>query len=108
MFNSHIKKLRKIYSERMSYLNELIKNSYNSNIIWHVPNSGFFASFEITSGINTKDIIQRLNAKNILLENPKIFCLNNYINNNLLRLSISSVNNHEIKKGVSILLNEIY
>ncbi|MCY6957510.1 aminotransferase-like domain-containing protein [Clostridium brassicae] len=108
MFNSHIKKLRRIYYEKMNCLNHATKNSCNPNIIWHVPDSGFFASFEITNRINTKDIMKRLNTKNVLLENPKIFCLNNYINNNLLRLSVSNVNTHEIKKGMSILLKEIY
>ncbi|MCY6370718.1 PLP-dependent aminotransferase family protein [Clostridium ganghwense] len=107
MFNAHMKKLRKVYSERMRYLNELTKNLHNSNIKWYVPNSGFFASFEITNSVSTKDIIKRLYTKNILLSDTKKFCLKDYTNEKLIRLSISRVSNNEINRGLSIILKEI-
>ncbi len=108
MFNEHVKKLKKIYSERMSYLNKLTKCLESSDIVWNIPSSGFFASFEITNSVSAKDIIKRLNMKNILLEDPKIFYLNNCVNEKLIRLSISGANNNEIKNGISILLKEMY
>lgn len=107
MFNSHMKKLKNIYSERMDYLNTLTKDLNSNNIKWHVPSSGFFASFEVTSTINTKDIIKRLNKKNILIKDPKIFCLKNY-EDRLIRLSMSMENKNEIKKGINTLIKEIY
>ncbi|MBU3158050.1 PLP-dependent aminotransferase family protein [Clostridium estertheticum] len=108
MFNEHIKKLKEVYSERMSYLNILTKSLNRADIIWHVPNSGFFASFEITNNVRAKDIIKRLNIKNVLFKYPKTFYLNNCIDENLIRLSISSVNTNEIKRGIFMLLKEMY
>jgi len=107
MFNDHTKKLRKVYSERMNYLNQLTKSLDNSKIKWSIPNSGFFASFEITDNIGVKDFIRKLEIKNVLLADTNIFYLKSNINSRLIRLSISNTNNNEIKKGVSIILNEI-
>ena len=106
MFNSHRKKLKKIYSQKMSYLNELTKG-LNNNIEWHVPSSGFFASFETKNRINITKIIKSLNNQNILLKDPKIFYLNNYIEEKLIRLSISMANNNQIKEGINRLIKEI-
>lgn len=107
MFKAHVKKVRKVYRERMSYLDELTKSLDNSNIKWYVPNSGFFASFEITDNASNKDIIKILNKKNILLPDTNMFYLENYDNEKLIRLSVSRVNNNEIKKGIDIILKEI-
>ena len=107
MFNAHMKKLRKVYSERMSYLNKLTKGLYNSNIKWYIPKSGFFASFEIINSSSAKDIIKRLYMKKVLLSDTSMFCLKKYISDKLIRLSVSRVNNNQIKKGLSIILNEI-
>ncbi|WFD11113.1 PLP-dependent aminotransferase family protein [Tepidibacter hydrothermalis] len=107
MFNAHMKKLRTVYRERMSYLDKLIKNLNNSNVKWYIPNSGFFASFEITNNVSSKDIVRRLNMKNILLPDTCMFYLENHINEKLIRLSVSRVNNDEIKKGINMILKEI-
>lgn len=107
MFDAHAKKLRKVYCKRMSYLNKLIKGLDNSNIKWYVPNSGFFASFEIINNLSNKDIVKRLNDKNILLTDSSMFFLKNYINEKFIRVSVSRVNDSEIKKGIDIILNEI-
>lgn len=107
MFNAHIKKLRKVYRERMCYLNELTKRLDNSNIKWYIPDSGFFASFEITNNVINKDIVRILNNKNILIPNASMFFLKDYEHEKLIRLSVSRVNNDEIKKGIDIILKEI-
>lgn len=108
MFDVHVKKLRKIYSERMLYLNNLTRELNNSSIIWHVPSSGFFASFEITNGVGSKHIIKKLGTKNVIIEDPKAFYLNNYLSDKFIRLSISKVNANKIKEGISMLLEELY
>jgi len=107
MFNEHTKKLRNVYSERMNYLNQLTKNLDNSKLKWSIPNSGFFANLEIPYNIGIKDLIRRLEMQNVLLTDPNMFYLKKYSNSRLIRLSISITNNSEIKKGVSIILNEI-
>lgn len=107
MFNNHVKKLKKIYSERMHYLKKLTKNPNDCNVKWNIPNSGFYASFEVSDNIRTNDVIKRLQAKNVLLLDSNIFYLKDNLNSNLLRISISTTDNTRIKNGISIILNEI-
>lgn len=101
MFNIHAKKLREVYSKRMACLNKCVKTCYNSNIIWHVPPSGFFASFEVVNSTHIDYIINELKSKNILLIDPNIFYLNTNIQKKLVRLSVSRTNTIEIEKGIS-------
>ena len=85
----------------MACLNKCVKTCYNSNIIWHVPTSGFFASFEVVNSTHTDYIINELKSKNILLTDPNIFYLNTNIPKKLIRLSVSRTNIIEIEKGIN-------
>ncbi len=107
MFDVHIKKLREVYSKRMVYLNKLVKTSYNTNIIWHIPPSGFFASFEVVNNTHTDYIINGLKSKNVLLKDPNIFYLNTDTQNKLIRLSISRTDTMEIEDGVNTICTMI-
>ena len=107
MFNEHVKNLRRIYFERMGYLNNLIRDFQDSNVKWYIPSSGFFACLEIANRVNSKDIIKRLSMKKILLEDTSQFYLKNHVDNKFLRLSISRVSNEEINRGITIIIKEI-
>lgn len=107
MYNVHMKNLRKIYSERMAYLNKLTENIDNLNIKWHVPISGFFANLEIKNTVRSENVIRRLRQNHVLVEESGPFFLNSFGCDKLIRVSVSRTNNTEIKKGVSIILNEL-
>ncbi|MFL0252440.1 PLP-dependent aminotransferase family protein [Clostridium neuense] len=99
MFDENIKRLRKIYSERMNYLKELTQNLNSPNIKWYIPKSGFFASFEIKKRVDVNRIIEKLKAKNIIIMDAAKFYLNNN-NDKFIRISVSRTNLHKIKKGI--------
>ncbi|WP_347459495.1 PLP-dependent aminotransferase family protein [Clostridium ljungdahlii] len=101
MFDIHTKKLREVYSKRMICLSKCVKTCYNSNIIWHVPTSGFFASFEVVNNTHIDYMINGLKLKNILLTDPNIFYLNTNTPKKLVRLSVSRTNTIEIEKGIN-------
>ena len=67
----------------------------------------FFVSIEINNGANIIDIIKKLYVKDILIGDMGRYYLKNHINNKFMRISISGVNNEDIKKGISIIVNEI-
>jgi len=100
MFDKNIKKIKTLYTERMSYLKKLTEHLSNSNIKWYIPKSGFFASFEVDRVIKTEDLIKNLEQKNIRLLDASSFYLNNYRDMKIMRLSISSVTNDKIKYGI--------
>lgn len=106
MFDENIKKLRKIYSERMNYLKELTQNLNSHSIKWYIPKSGFFASFEIKKRVDLNKIIEKLKAKNIIIIDTAKFYLNNN-NDQFMRISVSRTNLHKIKKGIYGIIEEI-
>lgn len=107
MFDRNMKKLREVYTARMNHLKEVTNSTNNSNIKWYVPESGFFASFEIDSRVNIKCVIDNLKKKNVLLfDNSKCFLTKNE-NNRLMRLSVSRVDKEKINKGINKIIDEI-
>lgn len=107
MLEAHGKKIKKIYSERMKLLKSEALLADIPYIKWHIPDTGFFSSIEFLSNININDIIKRVNDNNIYVGSMKNHYLKEYLNNSILKISISTANLDSIKKGISILLDEI-
>lgn len=107
IFDKNMKKLRKVYSSRMNYLKRLVKNINNPDIKWYIPESGFFASFEMSSRISMQHTIERLKKNNILVFDTSGCYVNKNRRNGLIRLSVSRVDNDEIKKGITRIAEEI-
>lgn len=107
MFDENMKKFRRVYTERMDYLNRMTEDLENSKVKWHIPNSGFFASLELSCDVNRKFLIERLKEKNVLMSDPSSFYLKGYNGSGLMRLSVSSVSKEEIKKGIYAFMDEI-
>lgn len=106
MFDENIKKFKEIYTERMSYFSRLTKNLESSKIKWHIPSSGFFASFEINKNVNINSIIEKLRLKNVIVTDSSKFFLTKD-NEKFMRISIAKTNPHKIKKGILKIIEEL-
>lgn len=107
MFENHRRKMVKLYSKRMEFLNNTII-SFNSNLIsFNVPRSGFFASLSVNHKIDSSKIVNSLLQKNILLEECSKFFLKEFSMDNMFRISISKADESCIKKGIPIIVEEI-
>lgn len=106
MFDENIKKFKEVYTERMKYLSELVKNYGSKKIKWHIPKSGFFASFELNDNININSVIENLKLKNILMADTSKFYLSNS-SKRIMRISVSRTNPHKIKRGILEIIGEV-
>lgn len=107
MIKTHRKKMRQIYAEKMTLLNELVMTSPLPHIRWHIPKSGFFACGEFSRVIDIDDLIQRLKEKNIIINNICENYINTYYNERILKLSISKVSLDEIRYGIAVIRDEV-
>lgn len=107
MFEAHGKKIKKIYFERMKLLKKEALSVNIPYIKWHIPDTGFFSCIEFLNNINITDSIRRVSINNIYVDNMKKHYLKEYLNNNILKISISTANLDNIKYGIPILLDEI-
>ncbi len=107
MFKAHVKKIKKTYSERMNLLKRELSFLDTSYVKCHVPDVGFFACIGLLKNINASSIIEKLNHRNIYLEDMKKNYSKDYFNNNILKISIARANLENIKHGIPIILDEI-
>lgn len=107
MINSNRTKIQKIYKERMSTLKKVSKETKTSQIKWHIPYTGFYSCLEFSDKFNLDWLIKECEKKDILLRNMNESYLNDYLNKNVLKLSIGSVGTNDIEKGIQNILKLI-
>ncbi|MCY6371658.1 PLP-dependent aminotransferase family protein [Clostridium ganghwense] len=107
MFKAHGKKIRNIYSQRMEALKRSSLSSNIPYIKWHIPDTGFFACIEFTNNVNSAHIISSIKERNIYVSDMKKNHLKDYLNDKILKISISRANVDNIKYGIPIILDEI-
>lgn len=107
MFDKQKKEMIKLYTEKMSILEDVLLKYGTSKIKWNVPKSGYFACFYAENGLNLKQVIGSLRKKNIELFDTTACFLKEYKNDNYLRIGISKASEKEIKNGIPIVIDTI-
>ncbi|WML33879.1 PLP-dependent aminotransferase family protein [Clostridium sp. OS1-26] len=107
MFDMHIRKIKKLYTERMNCLKDVILSIDKNSGTWNIPSSGFFASVDIDNNISLENLVNNLRMRNVRIKNIKDNYLFNFNGDKLIRIGIATVNEEKIKKGIPILVEEI-
>lgn len=107
MFDSHIKKVKKLYSERMKLLKKLAEEFKSDALKWHIPHSGFFAGIEILNGVKAQNITESLRRKNIIISNPNQFYLKEFRNDRFLRISVARADEKTLYTAVPEIIETI-
>lgn len=100
MFNSHLKKVKEIYRTKMRILQEACELLLPANTHFSKPSSGFYLSISLPEKVTAKQIVHMLNEQHVYVDDAFRFFLPQYKKENLIRLSISQVNESKIKLGV--------
>ncbi|WP_413366324.1 PLP-dependent aminotransferase family protein [Lysinibacillus sp. 3P01SB] len=100
MFASHLKKIKEVYHKKMHVLQEACECLLPPGTHFSKPSSGFYLSISLPGNITAKQIVHMLHERNILVDDASRMFLPEYKKDNLLRLSISQVNEHQIKTGI--------
>lgn len=107
MYERQIRKVKKSYSAKLRKAKDILESFHLNDMMWHVPNEGFFIWINITKKINTSEIEQFLFNKGIIIKFTDEYFLNMNKDNNLyLRLCISGVSLDNIST-LSIVLKTI-
>ncbi|OUO93358.1 GntR family transcriptional regulator [Cloacibacillus sp. An23] len=107
MFKKNTKMIRDIYVKRMAKLQEIADTLNDNDIEWSIPDSGFYACMKINKEIQFDQIQLELLKNRICLMDTRMFFLNEFKNNNYLRISISKANEDEIALGINKLVKII-
>lgn len=100
MFYSHLKKIKAVYSRKMQILREACELLLPANTHFSKPTSGFYLSISLPENVTAKQVFHMLNEQNIYVDDASRMFLPEYKKQNLIRLSISQVNETQIKPGI--------
>lgn len=100
MFHSHLKRIKGLYSRKMQILQEACELFLPANTHFTKPTSGFYLSIKLPENITAKQVVHMLNEQNIYVDDASRMFLPEYKKEHLIRLSISQVNENQIKPGI--------
>lgn len=100
MFNSHIKTIKGLYVRKMKVLQEACESLLPSHTNFTKPVSGFYLSIILPNNVSAKQTVHLLKDKNIFMDDASRMFLPEFKRDNLIRLSISQVDEPFIHKGI--------
>lgn len=100
MFNSHIKTIKALYVGKMKILQEACESLLPSHTNFTKPVSGFYLSIALPDNVSAKQIVHLLKDKNIFMDDASRMFLPEFKRDNLIRLSISQVDEQFIHQGI--------
>ena len=100
MFNSHIKKIKELYVRKMSVLQEACESLLPTSTNYTKPVSGFYLSIILPDNVSARQVVHLLKEKNILMDDAARMYLPEFKKDNLIRLSISQVDEPLIYTGI--------
>ncbi|MDP5272940.1 aminotransferase-like domain-containing protein [Chengkuizengella axinellae] len=108
MFERHKEKMKSTYTNRLLYLNEMLKQYGDKDLITYPElTSGVYTHIKVHQSINIKKVIQNLEKQKVILvpvDENYISLLNR---EKILHISITRTNKEQIKEGVIKLLKEL-
>lgn len=107
MYKNHIKKIQRDYGKKMDCLRECLKTLNTNKIEYFVPPTGFFVWIKLSNEVNVNRLDKRLKERNIHIKTAKEFYLVNTPDENSFRIAISSLTIDKIRKGLSIIFDEL-
>lgn len=103
MYDNHLKYIKKFYKNQMKILKTAIESEFSGEISTHIPQTGFFASIKIPQLANNMEFEKNLLENKVHVLNIQKMFLNDYKQNDILRLSVCNVNEEKIHKGIKII-----
>lgn len=100
MFYSHLKKIKELYHSKMQILQEACELLLPANTHFSKPTSGFYLTIRLPENVLAKQVVQMLSEQHIYVDDASRMFLPEYKKENLLRLSISQVNESQIQLGM--------
>jgi len=108
MFETHKKKSRKIYKNKMKKIQEYSLKYNFKNCKWYIPKTGYFFCINFYDNVDIETLIKNVQKQNIILGNINDnFIFKNRNKYNILKLCISSLSEEEIKNGLDNILEEV-
>ncbi|WP_115991863.1 PLP-dependent aminotransferase family protein [Cohnella lupini] len=107
MFNAHIDRMRKLYSRKATLLQRAFQDWLPAEASYSGSLSGFYSTIELPVPIKAKQMAQYLENQHVLVDQAERMFLPDFAKDNVVRLSISQVEEDLIEKGIQMIAKGI-
>ncbi len=107
MFDAHIHKMRLMYSKKAALLQQAYRDHLPSIVSFSKSLSGFYSTIALPEPLKAKQLIQLLEQENVYIDDASKMFLPEFAKDNVLRLSISQVEEELIDRGIQKIANGI-
>lgn len=100
MYHSHLKKIKEVYFHKIQLLKRACEQFLPNGTHYTKPDSGFYLSIYLPEHLSAKKLALLLSEQQVLVDDTNRMFLAAFNKDNLLRLCISQVPEHQIKDGI--------
>jgi DNA-binding transcriptional MocR family regulator len=100
MFHAHIDRMRQMYSRKAALLQQAFQRILPAPVIYSGSLSGFYSTIELPVPLKAKQLMDHLKQDNVFVDDAERMYLPEFVKDNVIRLSISQVEEGLIEKGV--------
>jgi 2-aminoadipate transaminase len=99
LFQKHLGRMRKIYTERMNALDEALHKSMPEGVRWQRPEGGMAFWLELPPGFDASELMIHARERGVLFAPGRYFYVQSPMPNTL-RLGFASLNEKQIARGI--------
>ncbi|MBM7694821.1 DNA-binding transcriptional MocR family regulator [Peribacillus deserti] len=107
MYKAHIEGLRKIYKKKGRILKQALHAYLPKQVVFTGAESGFYSTIQLPLQIKAALLVHSLKKKNVLVQDATGMYLPVYKKENVIRLSVSQVEDKKIEKGIRVIGKEL-
>ncbi|MDU0205589.1 MULTISPECIES: PLP-dependent aminotransferase family protein [Paenibacillus] len=107
MFSAHIERMRKLYSKKAALLQQAFQKWLPAVATYSGSLSGFYSTIELPVPIKAKQLQEYLKHQHVLVDHAERMYLPDFSKDNVIRLSISQVDEDLIERGVQMIAKGI-
>lgn len=107
LYEKHCSRIQHAYCKKMDMIKEYLKSHPMTGVEMVIPRSGIYLWLTVNKKIPMDVLFTQLKSKGILVKHGLQYYVNPDHYSNGIRLCILNIDDHAIKKGLSVILNEI-
>ncbi len=107
MYKAHIQRMRSIYRSKAALLQKAFQEKLPSGAVYSGSDSGFYSTIRLPGPLKARTFIEELKQENVYVDDARKMYLPEFVQDSVIRLSVSQVAEEHIEIGVQTIARVI-
>jgi len=107
LYDKHCLKIQDVYRKKMDMIRQFLKNHPKTGVRFKIPRSGVYIWLLLDKRLSVDVLFENLLKERVLIKHGRQYFENNYNYDNGFRLCTYNLDDDSLKRGLTIILNEI-